>query len=134
MKEKKEPLPPDTEHPDLTLADLRQRWLFQSTNQVPPENFEEFIGRSMEILQTWYDRWSGLWKKVNPKGFRTKEEMEHFLRENDLKALGLWHAMRELREYWRTAGVWEGNPFDPEDKGTTVPIGKMKAPTTKKKK
>ncbi len=119
------PAPPE-EHPDITSRDLRQRWLFQSRDHLPPEDFAEFITKSMGILDEWYNRWHGLYKKVNPKHFRTKEEMEHFLRENDLKALGLWHAMRDLRAFWRKAGVWFGNPYDPDDAGEVVAPKKVK--------
>lgn len=118
-------LPPDTEHPEHTSHDLRQRWLYQSQQHLPPEDFAEFITKSMGILSTWYDRWSGLWKKVNPKAFRTEEEKNTFLRENDLKALGLWHAMRDLRAYWKEAGVWDGNPYDPDDAGEVAPNKKV---------
>lgn len=79
-----------------------------------------FIERSLGILNEWYDRWHTLWKKTDPNMFRTQEERTHFLRENDLKALGLWHAMRELREFWKEEGVWEGNPCDPNDLGKGV--------------
>ena len=113
-------LPPDSEHPNTTLGNLRQQWLFQSRDYPPPDDFKEFIETSLGILNEWYDRWHHLWKKVNPKAFRTEEEKMQFLRENDLKALGLWHAMRELRVFWKAAGVWEGNPYDPDDPGKVV--------------
>lgn len=120
---KEHPVPPVTEHPNTTLADLRQKWLFQSKDKAPPEDFPEFISKSLGILHEWHYRWSEVWRLVNPKAFRTDAEREHFLRENELKAYGLWHAMRELRVYWREAGVWDGNPYDPDDVGEVPRAG-----------
>jgi hypothetical protein len=121
---KAHPVPPVTEHPNTTLADLRQKWLFQSREAAPPEDFPEFIAKSLSILHEWHHRWSEVWRLVNPKAFRTEAEKEHFLRENELKAYGLWHAMRELRVFWREAGVWDGNPFDVDDVGEVPRAGK----------
>lgn len=102
----------------VDLAELRQKWLFQSLDKVPPETFAELLKTTNEILSTWYERWSNLHKQVKPTAFSTRRQRQAWLREQDWKALAVWHAMREIRAYWQKAGVWHGNPYDPEDKGT----------------
>jgi hypothetical protein len=101
-----------------TVGELRQQWLFQLQNVVVPDTLEEFLSKTLSIMDMWYERWHTLYEKVDPKAFSSDQQRADFLRENDWKALAVWHAMREVRVYWQEAGVWDGNPYDPSDKGS----------------
>ena len=116
------------EHPTLTEAKLHEKWFWQARDPVPPDHLFEFLTRSMEILFEWYDRWHDLMKKVNPRYFKNPEDRAEWLHDNDMKTLAVWHAIRELRQYWHAAGVWEGNPYTPEDRGRIVVAGLKKKP------
>lgn len=104
------------ERPELTLANLRNRWLAIDNDPVPPDTLREFLQRSHDILFEWFDRWNKLYDLVNPSYFKTPEDRKLFVDQNEMKILAVWHAIRSLREYWRAAGVWKGNPYDPKDR------------------
>lgn len=127
------PAPLPQEHPNLTEAKLHEKWFWIARDPVPPDTLQEFLQRSLDILHEWYDRWSNLWKKVNPSFFKNPADREQWLHDNSTKSLAVWHAMRELRQYWHSSGVWEGNPYTPEDHGRITLEG-LKGPPKKRGK
>lgn len=121
------------EHPDTTEARQHDMWLYQDKDPLKPETLKEFLENTHEIGLTWYKRWNELWKKVNPTFFKHEEDKKRWLHEQEMKALAAWHIIRGMRMYWHAAGLWKGNPMDPEDKGEfvipvlTKPLKKLKA-------
>lgn len=121
------------EDPFVTLAHKRNVWLEQDKDPVPPDTLREFVQRTHDILFEWYDRWNRLPDLVNPKFFKRPEDRADWLKENDWKVLAVWHAIRSVREYWRAAGIWNGNPYDPADR-TPIVVEGLKDPPKKRKK
>jgi hypothetical protein len=115
------------EHPDVTLANLRQRWLFSAQNFPDPETAAEFLRQTHDLLYEWYERWHTLWKKVHPEALGGREAKIAWAREQDLKALAVWHALRDMRSYWHECGLWEGNPYDANDMGIFT-VGPIRLP------
>ena len=117
--------------PTLALHHFQQKWLFEAADPLPPENVQEFLERTMAIMDEWYRRWSTVHEKIDPSLW-SQEARDGFLRENSLKALATWHVLREIRVFWLKAGLWVGDPYDPDDKGTFTVAGlkkPMPAPT-----
>lgn len=119
------------EHPASTTAELRNHWLHQDSVQPHPQTLRDFLETTQDIGLEWYWRWEGLWKKVNPKLFKHQEDQDEWLREQQTKALAVWHAVRAMRMFWQQAGLWRGNPFDPKDKGEFLVPGFSQSPPSK---
>lgn len=132
MAEKKSyPGLPD-EHPGTTAAAMRNIWLYKDGDRLSPESLLEFLQETDRIGVEWWRRWEDLWKKVNPTYFKNEEDRQEWVREQELKALAAWHVIRAMRMYWHKAGLWEGNPMDPNDAGKWLIEGFMK-PKKKRK-